>query len=90
MLFRSIIKDLICSIIEENNFNYVDLKRLAFATAACKASIKANMFLTKPLMETLIKQLSECKNPNNCPHGRPTIIKLSKSEIEKLFKRTGF
>ncbi len=86
----SIIKDLICSIIEENNFNYVDLKRLAFATAACKASIKANMFLTKPLMETLIKQLSECKNPNNCPHGRPTIIKLSKSEIEKLFKRTGF
>lgn len=41
-------------------------------------------------MEKLIEELNKCKNPNNCPHGRPTIIKLSKYEIEKLFKRTGF
>ncbi|HBD06453.1 MAG TPA: DNA mismatch repair endonuclease MutL [Firmicutes bacterium] len=86
----SMIKDLICSCLQDKKCEMSDLKHLAIATVACKASIKANMFLTKEMMETLIKQLAQCKNPNNCPHGRPTIIKLSKYEIEKLFKRTGF
>lgn len=86
----SMLKDLVCSTLLDQKCDLSDLKRLAIATIACKASIRANTFLNKQHMEKLIEELNKCKNPNNCPHGRPTIIKLSKYEIEKLFKRTGF
>ena len=60
------------------------------ATLACKASIKANTDLSINEMESLINDLRKCKNPFNCPHGRPTIIYYSKYDLEKLFKRSGF
>ena len=60
------------------------------ATLACKASIKANTNLSINEMESLINDLRKCKNPFNCPHGRPTIIYYSKYDLEKLFKRSGF
>ena len=60
------------------------------ATLACKASIKANTDLSINEMESLINDLRKCKNPFNCPHGRPTIIHYSKYDLEKLFKRSGF
>jgi DNA mismatch repair protein MutL len=60
------------------------------ATLACKASIKANTDLSINEMEALISDLRKCKNPFNCPHGRPTIIYYSKYDLEKLFKRSGF
>ena len=60
------------------------------ATLACKASIKANMDISINEMEALINDLRNCKNPYNCPHGRPTIIYYSKYDLEKLFKRSGF
>ena len=41
-------------------------------------------------MEKLISDLRKCKNPYNCPHGRPTVIYYSKLDLEKLFKRSGF
>ena len=54
---------------------------------SCKMSIKANTFIDKPSMESLINDLRKCKNPYNCPHGRPSIIHFSKYELEKMFKR---
>lgn len=60
------------------------------ATLACKASIKANTNISISEMENLINDLRKCKNPFNCPHGRPTIIYYSKYDLEKLFKRSGF
>jgi len=60
------------------------------ATMACKMSIKANTSITNEEMENLIVDLSKCKNPFNCPHGRPTIIEYSITDLEKLFKRSGF
>ena len=57
---------------------------------ACHMSIKGNSRLNYLEMTRLIKDLSCCKNPANCPHGRPTIIRLSKKSIEKIFKRSGF
>lgn len=54
---------------------------------ACKSAVKANRHLDIREMEQLLKDLSETKNPMTCPHGRPTLIKLSKYEIEKMFKR---
>lgn len=60
------------------------------ATMACKMSIKANENITFEEMKYLLEDLRKCKNPFNCPHGRPTTIYYSKSDLEKLFKRSGF
>lgn len=54
---------------------------------SCKSSIKANKALSNTEIDDLMRQLRLCKNPYNCPHGRPTIVKISSYEIEKLFKR---
>lgn len=55
---------------------------------ACKNSIKAKEQLSLPEMEQLLAQLNKTENPYTCPHGRPTIIKISRSEIEKRFYRS--
>ena len=55
---------------------------------SCKMSIKANTYIDKPSMESLINDLRKCKNPFNCPHGRPAIIHFSIYDIEKMFKRS--
>ena len=57
------------------------------ATMACKAAVKGNNKLSFKEADALIEQLLQAKNPYTCPHGRPTIISLSKYELEKKFKR---
>ncbi|MEE0920279.1 MAG: DNA mismatch repair protein MutL, partial [Lachnospiraceae bacterium] len=57
------------------------------ASIACKAAVKGNNKLSVEEAGKLIEQLLELDNPYNCPHGRPTIIQMSKYEIEKKFKR---
>ena len=57
------------------------------ATMSCKAAIKGNQKITKEEMEQLFDNLMKLENPYNCPHGRPTIISMTKYEIEKKFKR---
>jgi DNA mismatch repair protein MutL len=54
---------------------------------SCKSAVKANDKLAPEEIAALIKDLKNCTNPFSCPHGRPTFIKLSKYEIERLFKR---
>ena len=73
---------------EEANFKLSKFLDNLAATMACKASIKANTRITKDDMESIIDQLRKCKNPFNCPHGRPTIIEFSIYELEKMFKRS--
>lgn len=57
------------------------------ATRACKAAVKANDYLSKEEIKQLITDLDKCNNPFSCPHGRPTFIKITKSDLEKRFKR---
>ena len=57
------------------------------ASIACKAAIKANQALTKGEMELLINELFLCNHPARCPHGRPTIIEVSQTQLEKSFLR---
>lgn len=57
------------------------------ASMSCKAAVKGNNRLSRAEIETLIDELLQLDNPYNCPHGRPTIISMSKYEIEKKFKR---
>lgn len=85
-------KEIINSIFDEiikqgNNFDRIRFNNKIIATIACKMSVKANTRLSKESMEEIIRQLEECKNPYNCAHGRPTIVKFSIYELERMFKR---
>lgn len=57
------------------------------ATMACKAAVKGNSALSAAEARALIDELLELENPYHCPHGRPTIIAMSRQELEKKFKR---
>lgn len=87
---ESILRDIILETIKDRKVDVLATQRLAIATKACKMSIKANRILDHHQQVGLLKELAQCHNPLNCPHGRPTIIKISKYDLEKLFKRTGF
>lgn len=64
-----------------------EVKYLKIATVACKASVKANDELRHEEMVILLEDLRKLDEPFTCPHGRPTIIKMTKYELEKLFRR---
>lgn len=57
------------------------------ASMSCKAAVKGNSKMSVREADSLIDQLLSLENPYNCPHGRPTIISMSKYELEKKFKR---
>ena len=57
------------------------------ASMACKSAVKGNMRISTKEMGALLDQLLSLENPYHCPHGRPTIITMSKYELEKKFKR---
>lgn len=61
--------------------------RIRIATMACKAAVKGNMRISQAEMESLLDELLTLENPYNCPHGRPTMISMSKQELERKFKR---
>ena len=54
---------------------------------SCKRSIKANHALDDYSARDLLVQLAQCKNPYNCPHGRPVLVNFTKSDMEKMFRR---
>ncbi len=72
--------------IDEIKNNY-ELKGEKFASMACKAAIKANDSIYDEEINSLLNQIEMCKNPFTCPHGRPIFVEISKTEIEKMFKR---
>ncbi|MDD3627937.1 MAG: DNA mismatch repair endonuclease MutL, partial [bacterium] len=67
--------------------NIPQLKDEIIKSMACKGSIRANRIILPEEVEELLRELDRTENPYNCPHGRPTIVKLTKKEIEKMFKR---
>ena len=84
-----IVRQIIEMIISKGNDFTLDKFRDNLAKmVACKMSIKANTFIDKASMESLINDLRKCKNPYNCPHGRPAIIHFSIYELEKMFHRS--
>lgn len=65
----------------------VDLKHELLAMVACKQAVKAEHSLSRPEMAMLVNDLLKTEDYKNCPHGRPTIIKINRSELDKRFKR---
>ena len=82
-LLMEIIDDLVNG--KTNLSKDVLLERVA--TMSCKAAVKGNNELPLEQAHELLKELMSLENPYNCPHGRPTMIRMSKYEIEKKFKR---
>lgn len=70
-----------------DHFDRIRFNNKMIATIACKMSVRANTRLSREAMEEIIRELKECKNPYNCAHGRPTIVKFSTYDLERMFKR---
>ncbi len=84
-----VISDVLDEIIEsEKTKNIGDLTEELIKLIACHTAIRAGAKLQKEEVESLLHQLLNAQTPYTCPHGRPTMIKLSKYELEKKFKRT--
>ena len=71
--------------LKENEGHDMILEKIA--SMSCKAAIKGNNHLSRPEIEALLEELLSLDNPYHCPHGRPTIIAMTKYELEKKFKR---
>ena len=87
-LLRGIIEEIFNGVNEAEDIAK-KIRQAVLATTACKAAIKAGQELNLRQMEVLLKELSATPHPHTCPHGRPTIIKFSSSDLAKMFKRTG-
>ena len=73
--------------IKKNNPMALDIITQRVATMACKAAVKGNNRLSENEVKQLICELMQTENPYNCPHGRPTLLVMSKYEVERKFKR---
>ena len=79
--------EMLDSLCDEIKGQAPDIISEKLASMACKAAIKGNQKKSRLEIEHLIDELLTLDNPYHCPHGRPTIVSMSKSEIEKKFKR---
>lgn len=83
LLFR----ELLDSLEKEKAGQDLDIFVDRLATMACKAAIKGNHEMSRQEADRLIDELLKLDNPYHCPHGRPTIVSMSKTELERKFKR---
>ncbi|MBO4601084.1 MAG: DNA mismatch repair endonuclease MutL [Bacilli bacterium] len=85
---EEVIRKIVDLIVSENKIvDRVKFNENLVRTIACKMSIKGNTPMSLEEMNSLIEQLFETNNPYNCAHGRPTIVKFSSYDLDKMFKR---
>lgn len=85
---QELLMEMIDHLTDENGIRgSSDLIMEKIASMSCKAAVKGNSRLSAVEADRLIDELLTLENPYNCPHGRPTIISMSKYELEKKFKR---
>lgn len=83
---KQILIDMIDGLTDDNSTD-LDIITERVATMSCKAAVKGNNKLSFEEAKELIEELMQAENPYNCPHGRPTLIVMSKYEVERKFKR---
>lgn len=83
----SFFMDIIDALADKNLKSLYDTKEDAIAMMSCKAAVKGNDRLSYSEAQELIQRLLKLENPFTCPHGRPTIIEMTRYELEKKFKR---
>jgi DNA mismatch repair protein MutL len=74
-------------LLKRGTINIKKLREEKAIMMSCKASIKANQFITNDEIFSLLESLRKSSNPFTCPHGRPIVIHFSSYELEKMFKR---
>ena len=84
---KEFLMDVIDSLVDEKHQDEYDSIADKIASISCKKAIKANHRLSEIDVKELLRELFKLENPYNCPHGRPTIISLSKTDFEKRFGR---
>lgn len=84
---REVLIEMIDQLCEDGILLEPDRIFYKIATMACKAAVKGNQKLSLQEVQALVEQLMSLENPYTCPHGRPVFISMSKTEIEKMFKR---
>lgn len=83
----SFFMDIVDTLADKNLKSIYDTKEDAIAMMSCKAAVKGNDRLSYSEAQELIQRLLSLQDPFTCPHGRPTIIEMTKYELEKKFKR---
>ncbi len=81
------IEEMIDFFLEKKDLSIGLFREATAIMMSCKRSIKANHYLNDQEAIALIKELPQAENPYNCPHGRPTLVKITTRELEKMFKR---
>ena len=84
---EELLKEVIDAIVDEHSRPTPDILKDKIASMSCKAAVKGNNRLPREQMEELLRELMTLENPYHCPHGRPTMIKMTKTELDKKFKR---
>ena len=82
-----LVSEIISDLMDMKKSETPDSIRIRIATMACKASVKGNNTMSVEEVETLLDEMLTLDNPYNCPHGRPTLITMSKTELDKRFHR---
>lgn len=84
---KLIVETILQQVILDNKVDIGKLRESVAIMMSCKGSIKANHYINEYEIKELLQSLCYCEQPYTCPHGRPIIVKITKYEIEKLFKR---
>jgi DNA mismatch repair protein MutL len=84
---KTLFVELLDGLSEQTGRLQADVVQEKIASMSCKAAVKGNHKMSALEAEALIDELLHLENPYNCPHGRPTIISMTKYELEKKFKR---
>jgi len=84
---KPIIETILQTLISGRDVSIAKLREAVSIMMSCKKSIKANQYINEAEVRGLLQNLCRCEQPYTCPHGRPIIVKMTKYEIERLFKR---
>ena len=84
---EELFREMLDGLVSEGNKDMLSIFASRLAAMACKAAVKGNHVLDAREADVLIDELLSLDNPYHCPHGRPTIISMSKSELERKFHR---
>ena len=81
------IREMIDYLLTDQKLTLAQFREKTAIMMSCKRAIKANQHLDDRQAKELLAKLADCENPFNCPHGRPTVVKLSPKDLEHMFKR---
>ncbi|WP_414839897.1 DNA mismatch repair endonuclease MutL [Carnobacterium sp. TMP28] len=84
---EQVAKELVDLLLEKGTVNVAKFREATAIMMSCKGSIKANHHLNDAEARSLLTDLAKAKNPYNCPHGRPVLIRFTNKDMEKMFKR---